>query len=239
MSDASAFGKLVPGFDFLQNLVKNAGNALPGFGQWVAPTLDPAELDKRIGELRTVQYWLEQNGRMLATTIQALEVQKMTLTTLRSMNVPMADLTESLKVKPLRATTPAQAPAAPAAPEGGAAMPAKKQAAEAPAAVDPMQWWGALTNQFAQLATSAMKDTASDTAKAFAGGMAKQSRELVGTANEKRTSASAFGTAGAGESAATAGERGSKAAPTSKRTAAKRPRAKPSAKRPRNGGSTS
>ena len=100
MSDASGFGKLVPGFDFLQSLVKNAGSALPGIGQWVAPTLDPAELDKRIGELRTVQYWLEQNARMLAATIQALEVQRMTLSTLKSMNVQMGDLTESLKIKP-------------------------------------------------------------------------------------------------------------------------------------------
>src|SRR3954453_22995354 len=100
MSDAPGFGKLVPGFDFLQNLVKNAVNALPGIGQWVAPTLDPAELEKRIGERPPVQYWLEQNARMLATTIQALEVQRMTLTTLKTMNVPMAELTESLKIKP-------------------------------------------------------------------------------------------------------------------------------------------
>ena len=41
MSDATGFSKLVPGFDFLQGLVKNAGAALPGIGQWVAPTLDP------------------------------------------------------------------------------------------------------------------------------------------------------------------------------------------------------
>ncbi len=239
MSDPSSFGKLVPGFDFLQNLVKNAGNALPGFGQWVAPTLDPAELDKRIGELRTVQYWLEQNGRMLATTIQALEVQKMTLTTLRAMNVPMADLTESLKVKSVRATPPAQAPAAPAAPERAAAGAARKEAAKAPAAIDPMQWWGALTNQFAQLATSAMKDSASDTAKAFAGGLAKQSRELVGAAKDKRASAPAPGAADADDSTVTAGERRSKTAPRAKRAAAKRPRAKPSAKRARNGASTS
>ena len=108
MSDATGFGKFVPGFDFLQSLVKNAGSALPGIGQWVAPTLDPAELDKRIGELRTVQYWLEQNARMLAATIQALEVQRMTLSTLKSMNVQMGELGESLKIKP------AKAPAAPA-----------------------------------------------------------------------------------------------------------------------------
>ena len=98
MSDDSAFGKLVPGFDFLQSLVKNAGSALPGIGQWVAPTLDPAELDKRIGELRTVQYWLEQNARMLAATIQALEVQRMTLSTLTSM-VCSATVPALLRVK--------------------------------------------------------------------------------------------------------------------------------------------
>src|SRR6185369_14996663 len=107
MSDANALGKLVPGFDFLQSLVKNAGSALPGIGQWVAPTLDPAELEKRIGELRTVQYWLEQNVRMLAATIQALEVQRMTLSTLKSMNVQMGELGESLRIKP--ASEPAAA----------------------------------------------------------------------------------------------------------------------------------
>jgi hypothetical protein len=164
MSDASGFTKLVPGFDFLQNLVKNAGSALPGIGQWVAPTLDPAELEKRISELRTVQFWLEQNAKMLATTIQALEVQRMTLSTLKTMNVQMDDLRESLKLK-----TPAEAKAAPAKAH-------VKKAAAAPAGVvDPMQWWGALTNQFAQLATTAMKDSATDAAKTMAGSMLKQS----------------------------------------------------------------
>src|SRR3982751_7103177 len=94
------FGEKGIDFNFLQSLAKNAGSALPGIGQWVAPTLDPAELDKRIGELRTVQYWLEQNARMLAATIQALEVQRMTLSTLKSMNVQMGELSESLKIKP-------------------------------------------------------------------------------------------------------------------------------------------
>ena len=93
------FAKMIPGFDFLQSLVKNAGSVLPGMGQWVAPTLDPAELEKRIDELRTIQYWLEQNARMLAATIQALEVQRMTLSTLKTMNVQMADLHESMRIK--------------------------------------------------------------------------------------------------------------------------------------------
>src|SRR5258705_5814084 len=101
MTDASGFIKLVQGFVFLQGLVKNVGAALPGIGQWVAPTIDPAELEKRIEELRTVQFWLEQNAKMLGATIQALEVQRMTLSTLKTMNVQMADLRDAMKVAPV------------------------------------------------------------------------------------------------------------------------------------------
>ena len=171
MADSTAaFTKLVPGFDFLQGLVKNAGAALPSIGQWVAPTLNPEELEKRIEELRTVQFWLEQNARMLAATIQALEVQRMTLSTLKSMNVPLAQLRESLKVpEPM-------AQAAAAAQKKPARGTRKLSAAEtATPAVDPMQWWGALTKQFTQLAAGAMKDSAGDAAKTLAGAMVKQS----------------------------------------------------------------
>jgi hypothetical protein len=101
MSDTPNFAKLVPGFDFLQDLVKNAGSALPSMGQWVAPTLNPDELQKRIDELKTVQFWLEQNAKMLSTTIQALEVQRMTLSTLKTMNVQMTDLRDAMKVAPV------------------------------------------------------------------------------------------------------------------------------------------
>jgi hypothetical protein len=101
MSDIPNFAKLVPGFDFLQGLVKNAGSALPSMGQWVAPTLNPEELQKRIDELKTVQFWLESNAKMLGTTIQALEVQRMTLSTLKTMNVQMTDLRDAMKVAPV------------------------------------------------------------------------------------------------------------------------------------------
>ncbi|HEX4235562.1 MAG TPA: PhaM family polyhydroxyalkanoate granule multifunctional regulatory protein [Caldimonas sp.] len=217
MSDASGFGKFVPGFDFLQSLVKNAGSALPGIGQWVAPTLDPAELEKRIGELRTVQYWLEQNARMLAATIQALEVQRMTLSTLKSMNVPMTDLTESLKIKPARAK---EAASLLAKSDG-----TNKEATKPASVVDPMQWWGALTNQFAQLATSAMKDTATDAAKALAGGMVKQSLDVAGQAMKSAAGAPARALAGAAGVAAGAVGRG---APSRRRA---KPGAKSAAKR--------
>ncbi len=173
MTNASAFTKLVPGFDFLQSLVKGAGAALPGIGQWVAPTIDPEELDKRIKELRTVQYWLEQNARMLGATIQALEVQRMTLSTLKTMNLQMGDLRESMKIKP---------PAEAAAPEPAAAP-------AAPGVVDPMQWWGALTKQFTELATTAIKDTGTDAAKTLATAMMKQSIDAAGQVARKVKSA--------------------------------------------------
>lgn len=192
MADAAPFAKLVPGFDFLQGLVKNAGSALPNIGQWVAPTLNPEELEKRIEELRTVQFWLEQNARMLGATIQALEVQRMTLSTLKTMNVQMGDLRDSLKIRMPEAAPAAEAddpaPAAKtAAKKGRRAAKGNGSAAAAAAlpAVDPMQWWGALTKQFTQLATTAMKDNATDAAKNLAGAMVKQSFDAAGQTLKK------------------------------------------------------
>jgi hypothetical protein len=182
MADTSNFTKLVPGFDFLQGLVKNAGSALPNIGQWVAPTLDPEELEKRIEELRTVQFWLEQNARMLGATVQALEVQRMTLSTLKTMNVQMSDLRESLTIR-----QPSEAAQDKAQDKGQekAANKAAANAASVPPGVDPMQWWGALTKQFTQLAATAMKDSATDAAKSVAGAMIKQSVDAAGQTIKK------------------------------------------------------
>ena len=77
MSDTSAFGfgQFVPGFDFLQNLSKTASQAqpsaaagMPGMGNWVAPTLSIEDIDKRIQELKSVLFWLEQNTTALKAT---------------------------------------------------------------------------------------------------------------------------------------------------------------------------
>ena len=182
MSDASAFGfgKFVPGFDFLQNLSKTAAQAapgasagaVPGMASWVAPTLSIEEIDKRIQELKSVLFWLEQNTTALKATIQAMEVQKMTLSTLQSMNVNMADLAKAFTVKPSvvpEAAAPQAAPTPEPEPvkEQPAAEPeAAKEASSAKPAVDPMQWWGALTQQFQDIAAAAVKDVAAEAMKA-------------------------------------------------------------------------
>ena len=189
------FGKLVPGFDFLQNLANQAAGSasdplpqLPTLGNWVAPTLNVEDLDKRISELKSVQFWLDQNVTALKATIQALEVQKMTLATLKGMNFNLGDMANAFKLKVADSMTGGvQAMADQAKTFAGLEVPptsfGKKAApapeappAEAPAAgvVDPMQWWGALTQQFQTIAADAMKDAAQKTAMNSAPHKAKQ-----------------------------------------------------------------
>ena len=180
------FSKLVPGFDFLQNLTQQAtaGAAssqpkMPQFGHWVAPTMSVEELEKRIAELKAVQFWLDQNATALKATIQALEVQKMTLATLHGMNVNMSEMAKAFSVKmpdvtaaPASNSHPAAEPEETLAPE-----PAERPgdaAASAPGGVDPMQWWGALTQQFQSIAASALKEAAARQPLAASQGVAPE-----------------------------------------------------------------
>lgn len=135
------FDAFLPGFDFLKQFAQaNPAAAMPAAAQWATPTLDPAELDKRIQELKSVQFWLDQNAKALSATIQALEVQRMTLSTLQSMNVGMADVAAAMSGKAA----------------GKTASPDKDKPAGP--AVDSMQWWGAIGQQFQTIASQAVAD---------------------------------------------------------------------------------
>jgi hypothetical protein len=128
MASASPFNfeSIMPGFDFLKQFAAAGGVAgMPQAAQWVTPTLDPKELEKRIQELKSVQFWLDQNAKALSATIQALEVQRMTLE-----NLGVADV--------------------------AAAMTGK--AKDAQPVVDPMQWWGAVGQQFQSIAVKTMQE---------------------------------------------------------------------------------
>ena len=257
MSDNNAFGfaKLVPGFDFLQNLAKGAADRvpqLPNLSNWVAPTLNVEELDKRIAELKSVQFWLEQNSRALSATVQALEVQKMTLATLQGMNFSMGDVANAFKLKAAdTVTSAAEAVAGAAARVTGRAeeeappaqdeAPASKTKAKAskktqaastpaPSVVDPLQWWGALTGQFQQIAANAMKDaarqTAIDTTKTMATGLAKEAFKTA-TGMASQFAAKGMGMGSGKRAAATP----AKPAPARK-AAARKPAAKKKAAAP-------
>jgi hypothetical protein len=283
MSDApsSGFGKFVPGFEFLQNLAGQAAGGvaqgisqnipqLPNLGHWVAPTFNVEDLEKRIEELKAVHFWLDQNSKALAATIQALEVQKMTLSTLKTMNFSMGDVANALKIKAAdtlagftgsAAQPPAQfagleipartygnaAPAAEDTEDEPARRPAPRKAAAKPPAeaappaggvVDPVQWWGALTQQFQQIASNAVKDVAKQTAldttrqvasgltdhavKAATGMAGKAARNLTGTVARNVGAA-----AGAGRAAVRAM---SERKPAARKAPSRAPAAKPAAR---------
>lgn len=172
---AFPFGSMIPGFDFMQQLASSGtGSTVPGLQDWIAPTVNIDELDRRIKELKTVQFWLEQNLLGIQGTIQALEVQKMTLQTLQGMNLGMAEIAKAFTLPIVSdaadATEGRRKAAATSANEKNdgrkeesssdgtdAETPDEKTAA---AMADPMQWWGALSQQFQQIAVDTMQQAA-------------------------------------------------------------------------------
>jgi len=199
-SDTAGFGKFVPGFDFLQNLAKAAGgtgsspSALPNMAQWLVPSLKVEDLEKRIEELKHVQFWLDQNARALSATIQALEVQKMTMETLKGMNFTMG-----MPGAAQAAAAPEPAPQAAAAPP-----PAPEAEPAASKVIDPMQLWGALTQQFQHIASTALQDAAKHSA-ALA-----QSAKAAGKPGATQSKAAAAKTAGKAPRKSTAAKKGTK-----------------------------
>jgi hypothetical protein len=215
MSDSQneGFGKFVPGFDFLQNLAKGASQAvpqMPNMASWIAPSLNEEELDKRINELKAVHFWLDQNSKALGATVQALEVQKMTLATLKGMNFSIGDMANAFKLKAVdtvasgvqrvtekaAATVHTVAEVAEKTEEvakkvGDAVKPAASAAAAG--MVDPMQLWTALTQQFQHIAAGAMKEagkaTAMDMGKNLAKGVVKETVKAVKKTPAKKAAA--------------------------------------------------
>ncbi len=99
-----------------------------GAPSMATPSLSVEDINKKIGDLKTVASWLELNLNMLKATIQTLEVQSATLSTLQAMSAIMAS-----RQVPDEQAAADEAKAAPAFPFGfplwpGAAQP---QAADA------------------------------------------------------------------------------------------------------------
>ena len=214
MSENTQFGfaKLVPGFDFLQNLAKGASQSLPqlpNLSNWIAPTLNVEELDRRIGELKAVHFWLDQNSKALGATIQALEGEDdpghaagHELQHGRSRQCAEAQDPGKAgtgraegRPKPPRPRPALPRPSARRKPRRSRRRKRRRPAPRAAAArrpVDPLQWWGALTQQFQEIAANAMKDVAQkaavDSAKTMAAG-AKEAVKPAGKSSGRKTPA--------------------------------------------------
>lgn len=120
--------------EFVKNLWGSMG--VPGMNVpgLAVPSLAPEDLDKKIADLKAVESWLNVNMSMLRGTIQALEVQRTTLATLKTMSANFAQAMGQ------------PAPGAPPAPTDPAA-------AMLPAAT---AWWNLLQDQFKQAVSSTM-----------------------------------------------------------------------------------
>lgn len=263
------FGKFIPGFDFLKNLAggqaqagKGMASPLSGLGSWVAPTVSEEELDKRIQELKAVLFWLEQNATALKATIQALEVQKMTLATLAGMNMSMAEVAKAFTIqKPADTVAPQQKAAsdqpwpfnvasapgtatAAAAPEEDPSTEAEPEAAKptsrsrakkaastegaAPGAPDPLQWWGALTQQFQQIAADALREAAAQTPPARASNASGDAPpSATKEATSRRPAAKKKVTAKAAAGKKTAGKKAAVKQPAAKKVVASKSAAMP------------
>ncbi len=166
MSNSST--QSIPGMDAMNetlDFVKNlwGGMAMPGMKipGMIVPTLSVEEINKQIADLKAVESWLTLNMNMLRSTIQALEVQSATISTLQAMGESL-----SAAVNPApRAEPPAPAWAPEAKPEPAAAKeaPAEPSQAKPPAEPaagaplpNPAMWWNMLQDQFKQAVGSAM-----------------------------------------------------------------------------------
>ncbi|AIO33687.1 alginate biosynthesis protein AlgP [Burkholderia pseudomultivorans] len=129
--------------------------SLSSMSDMMAPLTSVEELDKRITDLRAVEQWLKLNLGMLQSAIQALEVQRATLATLRAFGA-FAQTSMSAAEDAAVAAAKAAAPDAGAAAGAGAANAQADGEAAQNAAFDPSGWWNLLQTQFNQLASLAM-----------------------------------------------------------------------------------
>jgi hypothetical protein len=148
--------------DFVKNLWGSMN--LPGTNMsgMAAPPMSVEDLDKRIADLKAVESWLNINLTMLRGTIQTMEVQRSTLSTLKAMGASMAEAmrqsgvsTEKMAAMPFGPFFGQQAAGAAAADQQSApgAAPDPAAAMGMPAA---LAWWNMLQEQFTQAVATAM-----------------------------------------------------------------------------------
>lgn len=174
---ASSIPGMTDTLDFVKNLwgsMHIPGANMPGMSALAGPPLSVDDLDKRIADLKAVESWLNLNVTMLRGSIQALEVQRGTLVTLRTMGSSMAEAMRQSGVsaekmantpfasffsQPGSAAAPAAKPTAPPPPAAPPAPDAPVDPASAAAALGmpaAMAWWNMLQDQFTQAVTTAI-----------------------------------------------------------------------------------
>jgi len=175
-STIPGMGAMTDTIDFMKNLWGGmgmqgvSGMKIPGM---VMPTLSVDEINKQIKDLKSVENWLTMNLSMLRGTIQALEVQSATISTIQAMGTtlatamkPGADAASKPEAKKKSEfESPFAKPEAAPEEEPVEAEPktASKSNAKSTEAADPLippmanpaAWWGVLQDQFKQAVDTA------------------------------------------------------------------------------------
>jgi hypothetical protein len=154
-------GAMTDTLEFVKNLWGSMGvpgMTLPGMS---VPSMSVEDLDKKIADLKAVEAWLKVNLAMLRGTVQALEVQRGTIATLKSMGATLAQAIKQpgASEKTVMAAAPFVSAFFPqaAAESGSAAKPAAAQAsADALQMPNPVAWWNMLQEQFTQAVAASM-----------------------------------------------------------------------------------
>ncbi len=82
------FGVPIPGFGMPAAAAgASPGTPFPGPAAMYA-TLDPAEVERKIGELRVIESWLTMSLHLMQTSIKTMELQKASLEALRAAQPP-------------------------------------------------------------------------------------------------------------------------------------------------------
>lgn len=92
--------------NFMRKMWGNMGFSLPGM---VAPTFDLEELDKRIKDMKAVEGWLRMNLSMLQMTIQGLEMQRTTVSTVQAMGQMASETARQMNEQAADTESPAPA----------------------------------------------------------------------------------------------------------------------------------
>jgi hypothetical protein len=180
MPNIPGMGAMTDTLDFVKNLWGSMGlpgmsvPGMPGMNVpgMVMPTLSVDEINKRISDLKAVETWLNLNMGMLRGTIQALEVQAATISTLQTMGERFtATMNPGGQNAGQAASSGSNGSTASSGANGQGAErvhnpppePTSKDEQDAASLTAPLvnaaAWWNMLQDQFKQAVNTAMTET--------------------------------------------------------------------------------
>ena len=191
MPNIPGMGAMTDTLDFVKNLWGSMGIPgmnMPGMSSMnipgmVMPTLSVDEINKKVSDLKAVETWLSLNMNMLRGTIQALEVQAATISTLQTMGESFtASMNPGAKEKSSASSGSSASPSNGS--NGNAANgahdaerlhhappePTSRDESDAASLTAPLvnaaAWWNMLQDQFKQAVSSAMTEVSTAAAPA-------------------------------------------------------------------------